>query len=72
MLLLVSKFTSIDIRYSISEKIFVTENLNFILENFNTELVYKTNQKFRSIFHYEEKNIISNHSIDLFNIKLIL
>lgn len=81
MLLFVTKFTSLDIRYSLSEKIYVTENLSFVLDNFNTELVYKTNQKFRSIFYYEEKKIMPNHTIeifiklskkDLFDIKLIL
>lgn len=81
MLLFASKFTSLDIRYSLSEKIYVTENLNFVLDNIDTELVYKTNQKFRNIFYYEEKNLVSNHFIDvyikiskedLFDIRLIL
>lgn len=81
MLLIVSKFTSLDIRFSLSEKIYVTESLNFVLDNFDTELVYKTNQKFRNIFYYEGKNLILNHSVDIyikvseedfFDIRLIL
>lgn len=81
MLLVISKFTSLDIRYSLSEKIYVSENLNFVLDNFDTELVYESNKKFRSIFYYEEKNLILNHSVDIyikvseedfFDIRLIL